>query len=414
MTRREQTALLLASLILWTFGNALMGIWPLYAVELGAGPAATGNFLALAFLGMAAGTLSTGWLLTRWQRPRALYLATILLGIPATLLMIGASAVWQLAAGTTLNFTASGVSLALINISTGQHAGTDERGRIFGLLALMMALGTVLGNLVAGPVADHWGYPALFALLGAWWLLQLLPLRWLPRRERPVEGVAAPVAAASPLPAQAAGARSTAAPVAAPAAAPAAFWLLLAAQILLSISGFAMNMGRTMLMDVEGFTPTTVTVTAAIGSAGAILFNPLVGRLSDRVDRQLLLLAGYALLGLSVALLAGASGAIVFLLISLLTAAGNAGRVVEPALVTDIVPAPRLESHMSLFGAAGWAGGVIGLAGTGYAVEWIGLRPALLATTLLPLAGVLLLGAANARRRARSRRRALAAVPEAC
>ena len=54
MNRQQQTALLLASLVLWTFGNASMGIWPLYAVALGASPAATGNFLALGFLGMAA------------------------------------------------------------------------------------------------------------------------------------------------------------------------------------------------------------------------------------------------------------------------------------------------------------------------------------------------------------------------
>jgi AAHS family 4-hydroxybenzoate transporter-like MFS transporter len=398
MNRRQQAALLLASLVLWTFGNAIMGIWPLYAVALGASPAATGNFLALGFLGMAAGTLSTGWLLSRWQRPRALFLATILLGIPAALIMARATAVWQLAAGTTMAFTAAGVSLALFNISTGQHAGAHERGRIFGLLALMMALGAVLGNLVAGPVADRWGYPALFTLLGMLWMLQLLPLRWLPHNRKEAAGSEAAVAVPATAARQSSG----------------TFWLLLAAQILLSISGFAMIMGRTLLMDVEGFTPTTVTVTAAVGSAGAIFMNPLVGRLSDRVDRQLLLLAGYALLALSLALLAGASSAIVFLLISLLTAAGNAGRVVEPALVTDVVPAALLDSRMSLFGAAGWAGGVIGLAGTGYAVEWIGLRPALLAATLLPMAGVLLLGAAGYRRRTRSRRAALATVPEAC
>ena len=69
---------------------------------------------------------------------------------------------------------------------------------------------------------------------------------------------------------------------------------------------------------------------------------------------------------------------------------------------------------MSLFGAAGWAGGVIGLAGTGYAMEWIGLRPALLAATLLPLAGVLLMGAAGYRRRVRSRCLELATVPGSC
>jgi len=154
-------------------------------------------------------------------------------------------------------------------------------------------------------------------------------------------------------------------------------------------------------MDVLGFTPTTVTLTAAVGSASTMVLNPLVGRLSDRIDRTLLLVLGYALLAVSLALVAGAQMVPVFLIAALLAAVGNAGRVVDP---------PLLDSRMSLFGATGWAGGVLGLAGTGYAVQWIGLRPALLVAAIIPLLAVLLLGAARYRR-ARSHHK-LAAAPE--
>lgn len=380
MTKRQQYALLLASLILWIYGNATMGIWPIYAVALGASPAATGSFLGLAFLGLASGTLGTGWISARWRRPRALYGLAIMAGVPAALLTVRAGAVWQLAGGTTLGFTAAGVGLALINISVGQHASPDERGRIFGLLALMMALGAVVGNLIAGPVADRWGYPALFLLLGGLWLLQLLPLCWLPQA-----------------PATSAHEKATAGSRAAAPRASASFLLLLAAQLLVSVGGFAMTMGRSLLMDAEGFTASTVTVTAAAGSGAALVLNPLVGRLSDRVDRSLWLVMGYALLSLSLGLLAGATTAALFLVSALVTAGGNAGRVVEPALVADMVPKPLLDGRMALFGATGWAGGVLGLAGTGYAVEWMGLRPALLAAALLPLLAAALVGLARYR-----------------
>lgn len=96
--------------------------------------------------------------------------------------------------------------------------------------------------------------------------------------------------------------------------------------------------------------------------------------------------------------MAGAQMVPVFLTAALLAAVGNAGRVVEPALVADVVPAPLLDGRMALFGATGWAGAVLGLAGTGYAVQWIGLRPALLVAATIPLMAVLLLGAARYRR----------------
>lgn len=394
MTRQQQYTLLLANLILWTYGNAIMAIWPLYAVTLGATPALTGSFLALAFLGMSVGALATGWINGRWQRPRTLYTTAILLGIPAALLLAKATAVWHLATGTALGFTAAGVGLALINISAGQHAGAHERGRIFGLLALMMALGAVLGNLIAGPVVDHWGYRSLFRLLGTLWLLQLLPAYWLPQRQGNEANDKGPATVPRPDSQQQPGSL---------------FLLLLVAQLLLSASGFAMNLGRTMLMNVLGFTPTTVTLTAAVGSAGALVLNPLVGRLSDRIERTLLLVLGYGLLAVSLALMAGAQMVPVFLIAALLAAVGNAGRVVEPALVADVVPAPLLDGRMALFGATGWAGAVLGLAGTGYAVQWIGLRPALLVAATIPLMAVLLLGAARYRR-ARSHHK-LAAAP---
>ena len=46
---------------------------------------------------------------------------------------------------------------------------------------------------------------------------------------------------------------------------------------------------------------------------------------------------------------------------------------VAPALVADVVPAETLGRAMSLFSATLWIGGIIGFAGTGYAIQRLGL-----------------------------------------
>jgi predicted MFS family arabinose efflux permease len=55
------------------------------------------------------------------------------------------------------------------------------------------------------------------------------------------------------------------------------------------------------------------------------------------------------------------------------------------------VPQESLSRGLSLFGAMGWIGGIVGYASTGYAIENVGLASTMVVGVLVTLAAVALL-----------------------
>lgn len=183
MNKRRTVALLTCSLIRWWVGSALMPLLPLYVRQINAAPALVGNYLAFIFLSLVIGTVGAGWLAERWQHRRALIAGISLLAAPATWGMGQVAHLWQFALLNAVTWMAGGASLALVSILAGLYVPRQERGKLFGWLALTMALAGVLGGLTAGPLVDGAGYPALFSLLACFWLLQLFCARFLPDRQ---------------------------------------------------------------------------------------------------------------------------------------------------------------------------------------------------------------------------------------
>src|SRR5512139_3000663 len=182
MSKKQLSALFICSLIPWTLGNGLLPLLPVYASELGASPALAGYYLAFSYLALALGTLAAGWLSDRFQKRKRWLIFTGLVNLPLIWLMGQASNVWQLAALTAVVWLLGGLALALTMILAGLFAGPEERGSIFGILALTNGLGAVLGGLGFGTIADRWGYPALFAVLAG--VAAILPFAglWLEDR----------------------------------------------------------------------------------------------------------------------------------------------------------------------------------------------------------------------------------------
>ena len=171
MNKRQLLALFLCSLVPLTTGNGLSPLLPAYAAELGASPADAGCQLALAFAALAAGMMASYWLSNRLKSRKGLIIAGGALGIPVLWLAGQARTPWTLAALSAAWCFGAGMSIALVNTLAGLSAADDARGKIFGVLSLNAGLGTLFGGLAMGPIAERWGYPALFTCLSLFGLL---------------------------------------------------------------------------------------------------------------------------------------------------------------------------------------------------------------------------------------------------
>ena len=162
---------LVCTFVTWTYGNGVLPLLPLYAIERGASPAGTGVILAYGFLCLAVGTTAAG-LLPKGFGHRKMLIAcsggviavlTWFVGRTTTLIAFGAvsGACW-LFAGIILSQTAVLVGLA---------ANPSDRGTAFGILGATNGLGSLFGGLGIGYAADRVGFERLFGGIGVFCLL---------------------------------------------------------------------------------------------------------------------------------------------------------------------------------------------------------------------------------------------------
>jgi DHA1 family multidrug resistance protein-like MFS transporter len=373
MTRTQLSLLFACSLVPWIVGNGMLPLLPVYATQLGADPAVVGFYLSFAFLSLTAGTLGAGWLSDRLQSRKLPLVASCLGAVPATWLMGQATNIWQLALLTATFCLMAGIAVTAANILAGLLAGKEERGRVFGVMALASPLGSLIGGLATGFLADQWGYPAMFAALA---LLLFLPLAGLLLPDKP---------ASQPRPGR------TADDGAKPGLGR-SFYLLFAASLAAMIAYYVSLLGRSLSMAELGFSATAIAGTTALAGAITLPLPLLAGWLSDRLGRKSFLALSY---------LAGAAGLVLlalsvslwhfWLVIFLVSVLASVSRAVGNALVTDLVPRASLARAISLFGTTVWMAGIVGNALSGFAIQTFGQTLAFLLAALLPIASILLL-----------------------
>jgi MFS family permease len=110
------------------------------------------------------------------------------------------------------------------------------------------------------------------------------------------------------------------------------------------------------------------------------------------VGRTRFLLLSYAASAVGLVLLALANTLWHFWVAVVVSSLGVAvATALGPALVADLVPRDALGRGMGLYNITGCIGAVIGFAGTGHAVEGVGMLPTLVASAVLPLISIALL-----------------------
>jgi MFS family permease len=374
MSRKQLLALFSCNFIIWTVGNGIPPLLPVYARQLGAAPALAGYYLSLNCLALAVGTVLGGWLSDRLGRRRRLLIAAGVLIIPTAWLMSRVTNMWQLAAVSTVLAFLIGTGIVLINILAGLFAGETERGKVFGILALNSPLGSLMGGLTAGPIAERWGYPTLFiaiALLYAFW-----PLTALLVQDKEVVRVR-PGAAATADERPGLGR---------------AFFLLILASLAAGVAVYVRSLGTSLVMDDLGFGAAAISSTTAVSGVVTLPLPLLIGWLSDRLGRKRFLTLGYLAGAAGLLTLAGAASLWHFWVATsfgILMFNVNSG--VGSALVTDLVPQASLGRGLSLFTTTTWMGGIVGFAVTGQAIQSFGASATFIVCAFLPLVAILLL-----------------------
>ncbi len=373
MDRRQLAVLFVYSLVIWTIGNAVLPLLPLFAGSLGADYLHTGLYLAAAYASIAAGTTLAGWLSDRKGHRKAMMLLAGLAGSPFVLATALVQTFPELVVLTCVVWWLGGMAIALTNIVGGLSAGPGERGRVLGVLALAAPVGSVIGGLSIGSIADALGFSRMWIPLGLLWLV--CPAVGLFVREVP---------GPSPPRDQPKAARGR---IFTPA-----FLVLLACGISAATGSFIGSLGRSLLMQGLKFTDADITSTVLASGLVTLPFPVALGTLSDRVGR---------LRFIGLCYMAGVAGLVVYASATSLWAFWTAASLlafvsyvspgVSSALVVDLVDRPAIGRGLSVFSATGWVGAVIGFGGGGLAFERLGYARGFLVGALLVVVAMALL-----------------------
>jgi DHA1 family multidrug resistance protein-like MFS transporter len=372
ISRKQLVSLFLCSLVPWVAGYGLLPLLPVYARQLGASSAVSGYYLAFAYLAITLGALSAGWVSDRLNHRKLPLIITGVINIPLVWSMAKISSIWQLIAATSLLWFFGGLDLAFISILAGLSVGEQERGKIFGILAMTMGLGGLIGALGIGWLVDRWGYPTMFSILALF--MALLPLISIFLKEKHVVTPRVELTEDQKLPGLGKG-----------------FYLLFMATILSSITGFYAMLIRSLVMSDLSFSPLEISSTGAVGGLFGMPFPLLMGWLSDRFGRKIMLGAGFLIAFASMVLLAFSRALWNFWMVFVGMAIASGCTGIGNAFVTDLVPHQSLGKGLAVYGSATWIGGIIGFTLAGYMLQYLGLVPAFVIGSILPLIAVGLL-----------------------
>lgn len=379
MSNKQLVFLFAASVPVMLIGNGLLPLLPVYSASLGAAPISVGLLLAVSYLALVLGSLAAGWLSSRFHRRTLIMTLGGVAVIPAVWLMGRVTSPWQLMALTAFVWYLGGQGLALINIVASMFAGPHERGRVFGILAMTQGVGAVLGGFTIGGIADRWGYSTLFTVLAMVSISTAVLPFFIEDKPEAAHSGSSGKQASTPL--------------------GMAFYMVVLASCMVGMMSAAGRFGTSVRMDELKFLLAAITGTAAIGGVVSIVATPLVGRLSDRFGRRLLLACTYVAGGAGLLMLSASSALWHFWLsVTLLSIMSYAGAALGAALITDLVPPEAVDKGMSLFSAAPYLGSIIGYMVTGLLSDQLGMPPTLMIFSAIGVAAIAALSFARPRR----------------
>ena len=381
MKHKQLAALFFSVLVPYTIGGLLMPLLPVYISRLGIDATISGFYFAVSFLGLAAGSLSAGWLSNRFQKRKWTLFIGGLLGIPSIFLMGQVNHIVPLTLLTIFVWFLGGVNVATVNILTGIYAPQAERGRIFGIIGTGLSLGSVIGGFVSGMLVDKWGFAALFTFTALIEIVQMTAALQLEDKHIEVEQTGTAIIRT---------------PVMNPA-----LWLLFGAGIMASVANMSNAMSRPLAMDALGFTATAVSGASAVAGLLTLPLSTLLGWGSDRIGRKPILIIAYSVGFVGILLLAVASGLREFWLATALVTVIPLGMGVGTALVTDLSAPQTLSTALARYASTPFIGGAIGFAGSGLLISRFGIQVTIFIAAVMAIVAIMLLMPIGQRRKAK-------------
>ena len=435
--------LCLTSTILWTSGNGLIPLLPVYAGSLGASNFHIGLYLAFSYSCLAVGALLATKIIDHASQAKTLLVTSGLMSVPLTFMVGQANSVVELACYTSIVWLLGGAGFGALNALTGHitqahdqrvnnqglnHQSINDRGKVMGVLAITSPLGSVLGGLISGPIVDQWGFEALFLALA------LLNLLW------PVSSLFIPVANKYSAAAQPTnkGSKDSVPSISEPEdkkSVVSKIRRLIGATTLMYVTYYIGLFATSITMKDVGFSATAISSTAIWGGLAAIPFVYGITRISDWLGRKpfwmLCNLAGFA----GLMLLAYATTLFHFWLVAVLIRfLSSGGRGLSNAWTMDVISAPSISgfsnsnpshaisSHtrasgtrnsqltspteqdpkplseakvMALLSYTTWIGGVLGYLIYGSSAQMLNTQSAVLITSLIPFIAMFLVLSIN-------------------
>lgn len=373
MSKKQLLALFVCNLVVWTVGNGLLPLLPVYATRLGADPTTAGYYLAFSYSALAVGVIAAGWLSDKFKHRKILLIIASLAAIPSAWLIGRVENIWGLSLLTAVLWGCGGFGLALVGILAGLTAGENERGKIFGILSLTNGMGALLGGLSTGFIADRWGYAIMFSAVAVFLILSPLAVLFIKDKEiNRDQGQDELTNKKAHLGKN--------------------FYLLFTASLLASVAGFIILLGRSLLMNDLEFGALAISSTGAVGGIVAMPIPLLMGWLSDRTGRKIHMYLGYLACLTGLIILSISTSLWNFFIVSILQSLFvGINAIIGNAMVTDLIPQESLGRGISLFSTTTCIGGLLGFTGAGFAIQYLGKVPTFIIGICLPLIAIILL-----------------------
>lgn len=165
-----------ATVILDGLDNQMLGLAaPSLLKEWGIDRAALGSVFALGFVGMAVGTLTSGWVGDRFGRRGALIIGVAIFGV-ATLLTGFSNALWQVAALKTLAGVGLGGVPGTASAMIAEFTPVRWRSVAVTFGVVCVSIGGILGGVAAALILPGLGWRWLFYIGGT---VTMIFVAWL-------------------------------------------------------------------------------------------------------------------------------------------------------------------------------------------------------------------------------------------